>query len=295
MSKLEKAVEEALRRKNELVRNDGGVAAVSAEVDTGKAADALNQPISYEKPAQAETISIGTMEEAATDKSPDHVLLTHDTNFAATEVYGKIKSRILRMSERTPELRRIMVTSTLKGEGKSLTAANLAISFSRSYDQSVLLIDTDLRAPSVHNYLGTRKTPGLIQCLTGEASIDEAIIETEVPNLNVLPAGGTVANPVELLASARNQKIINEISRTYRNSTILFDAPPILPFADAHALLPNIGGVIFVIREGFARKDQFEEALQSLDEAGFVGIVFNAATRNTKWKASEGYGYGYGY
>jgi receptor protein-tyrosine kinase/non-specific protein-tyrosine kinase len=293
MSKLERAVEEALRRKHELASESESATSVDPEAEL--AAIIQPPPVADEEAAQAVEVSFAPPLKRETSSVPLHALLSKSNDFVAAEVYGKIKSRILRLSERAPELKRIMITSTLKSEGKSLTAVNLAISFSRSYGQPVILVDTDLRAPTVHTYLETRSSPGLVQCITGEASISEALVETGIENLKVLPAGGTVTNPVELLASPQCRQLIEGLSQTNKKTFIFFDAPPVLPFADAHALLPNMGGVIFVIREGFTRKDQFEEAIQNLDDASFVGILFNGATRNTKWKAKDGYGYGYSY
>ena len=214
-----------------------------------------------------------------------------EDNPEAAEEYGKIKSRIMRMAEREPAMRRMLITSALKGEGKTLTTINLAISMSRSYDQNVLVLDTDFRNPSIHRYLGLREGPGLIQCFRDGLQVKVAVVRRGIPRLSGLPAGGTVSDPVELLSSSRPRKIFSQIQKANPGLIMLFDAPPILPFADAHSLLPDMGGVILVVREGYPTREHLIKAIDSLEEAHYLGVIFNGASVSHHQKDHYDYSY----
>ncbi len=125
---------------------------------------------------------------------------------AVSEQYRKLKSSLLRLTNEERFRNLLMVTSAITGEGKSLTAANLAITMAQEYDLTVLLIDADLRRPSIHTYLGFEQTIGLSDCLQDGIDIGDAIIKTNISKLSVISAGREVEKPLELFASKKMQE-----------------------------------------------------------------------------------------
>lgn len=195
----------------------------------------------------------------------------------AAEEYRKLKSMVVKLTKKGKLQNTIMVTSTAAGEGKTLTALNLAITLAEEYDHTVLLIDADLRQPSIHRYLGIQPKIGLSDCLSNGTEIGHAIIKTGIGNLSVLAAGSQVSNPVELLLSNKMKALVEEMKHRYADRYIIFDTPPVLPFAEAHSIGAVVDGVIFVVREGSASINDIKEALNMLKDANILGVTYNDA------------------
>ena len=119
----------------------------------------------------------------------------------------------------------LMVTSSVPNEGKSLTALNLSLSLAQELDHTVLLIDADLRRPSVHRYLNVEQGVGLSEILTGEAQIGECIIPTGIGKLSIIRAGRAIDNPAELFTSQRSRAILSELKSRYPDRYIILDTP----------------------------------------------------------------------
>jgi exopolysaccharide/PEP-CTERM locus tyrosine autokinase len=198
----------------------------------------------------------------------------------AAEEYRKLKSLVLRLTKRERFLNTLLITSAGSNEGKTLTALNLAIVLAQDYDHSVVLIDADLRRPLVHQYLGIHPEVGLAQCLQDNVPVAKALVKTGLGRLVVLPAGGSVVDPVELLSSSRMKEIIREMKNRYPDRFVIIDSPPAAPFADAQVLGQVVDGVLFVVREGVARINDIREGLGSLRDANLFGVVFNDASLN---------------
>ena len=206
----------------------------------------------------------------------------YDNHDAASEEYNKLRSLIITLTQGDEFYNTLMVTSTIGEEGKSLTALNLAIALAKGYDNTVLLVDADLRRPSLHKVLGLKPEVGLIQCLTENVPLNQALIKTGIGKLVILPSGGTISNPVELLASNQMKELIDELKNRYPERYVIFDTPPILPFADAQVLAPAVDGTIFVVREGKAKLKDVKEAIRSLHDANLLGVVYNDVRLYTK-------------
>lgn len=191
------------------------------------------------------------------------------------EEYNKLRSLVVKLTKGEEFLNTIMITSTIGEEGKSLTALNLAIGLAREYDHTVLLVDTDLRRPSLHKQLGIESKPGLIQCLKENLPLNKALVKTGFGKLVFLPSGGILEDPVETLSSNRMKELVAELKNRYPERYVIFDTPPILPFADAQVLAPTVDSTIFVVREGRAKAKEVKEAINSLDGAHLLGVVYN--------------------
>ncbi len=231
----------------------------------------------------AESNSMDLLLETPPLKINDHMLVTmYDNHDAASEEYNKLRSRIITLTQGDEFYNTLMVTSTIGEEGKTLTAINLAIAMAKGYDNTVLLVDADLRRPSLHKVFNLKPKVGLIQCLTENVPISDALIKTGIGKLVILPAGGSSSNPVELLASNQMKELVSELKHRYPERYVIFDTPPILPFADAQVLAPVVDGTIFVVREGKAKLKDVKEAIHSLHDTNIFGLVYNDARIYTK-------------
>lgn len=207
----------------------------------------------------------------------------------AAERYRLLRTRIKR-AEDGRTVRAIVVTSPSKGDGKSLTAANLALTMAQEPHQRVLLLDADLRRPSVAAMFGLSEGPGLAEVLMGAVDLDAALVHMPDQHLTVLPAGTPTAQPAELLGSASMRRLLDML-RT-RFDRILIDMPPAAPLADVHVVSPIADGLLMVVRAGITPKPAIERALSGLEMSKVLGLVLNGAGEG----APDGYGDdGYGY
>jgi len=262
MSRIEKAIEKATRLRqgvddsNDTTKLVSPTAGYSPERDNRSSAQALQDV----KPLKV--------------KSPFLPMVARN-NDAVSEEYKKLRSLVRKLTKKESFLNTILVTSTVGSEGKSITALNLALALAQEYDHTVLLVDTDLRRPSIHRYLGLEPEVGLVNCLQEGLPVEKALIKTGLGKLVVLPAGSPVDNHLELLSSERMKRLIRELKSRYPERYVIFDTPPALPFADAQILGSEVDGVIYVIREGFAKTDQIREAMDSLKGSNLLGAVYN--------------------
>jgi capsular exopolysaccharide synthesis family protein len=195
----------------------------------------------------------------------------------AAEQYRSLRTRIKR-ADNGRGLRTIVVTSPNKGDGKSLTAANLALTMAQEFQQRVLLIDGDLRRPAVHRLFGIPEGPGLADVLMGGVELTQALVNVEHHHLTVLPAGATPSHPAELLGSAAMRRVLDTL-RT-RFDRILIDMPPVAPLADLHIVAPMVDGLLMIVRAGVTPKPAIERALAGLDMTKVLGLVLNESGGN---------------
>jgi succinoglycan biosynthesis transport protein ExoP len=201
--------------------------------------------------------------------------------------------RTLRTNLRYVELdevaKSIVVTSSVESEGKSTTAANLALA-AASLGQRVLLVDADLRRPAVGSLFGIDDSIGLSDVLIGQVSLDDAVQDVAESGLQVLPAGAVPPNPNEMLQSRAMGALLERLHERY--DLVVFDTPPLLPVSDAAVLGVQVGGVALVAASGQVQRAQLEAALRSLERvnARVVGVIVTMVPR----RGSDAYGYGYG-
>lgn len=206
----------------------------------------------------------------------------------AAEQYRSLRTRI-KHAEQGRAIRAIVVTSPAKGDGKSLTAANLALTMAQEFQQRVLLIDGDLRRPSVHRLFGLGDGPGLADVLMGASDVNQALLTIADHHLTVLPAGRPPHHPAELLGSASMRRMLDTL-RT-RFDRILIDMPPVGPLADLQIVEQMADGLLMVVRAGVTPKPAIERALSGLDMSKVLGLVLNEAGGPKAGHDYEGYGY----
>jgi capsular exopolysaccharide synthesis family protein len=207
----------------------------------------------------------------------------------AAEQYRSLRTRIKR-AENGRAVRTIVVTSPAKGDGKSLTAANLALTMAQEFQHRVLLVDADLRRPTVHRLFGVPDGPGLSDVLLGAADLDHALLTLADHHLTLLPAGTPPSHPAELLGSASMRRVLDTL-RT-RFDRILIDMPPVAPLADLHIVAPMADGLLMIVRAGVTPRPAIERALAGLDVSKVLGLVLNeSGSQNSAEYSYEGYGY----
>ncbi len=184
----------------------------------------------------------------------------------------------------------IMLASALSGEGKTFTSINLALSMALERDIEVLLVDADVAKPHVSDLFDLRKERGLLDLLVdGNLHPDTVILQTNIPNLSILPAGKQSETATELLASARMEQVVKLLAASHERRIVLFDSPPLLLSTESRPLIACAGQIVLVVKADSTSPRIVQEAIDSIGEDKPISLILNQVTT----KPSEGY-YGYG-
>jgi capsular exopolysaccharide synthesis family protein len=207
-----------------------------------------------------------------------------DTESPAAEAFRLLGVRLrdLRLSR---PLRKMLITSTIPQEGKSMVAANLACTLALRAPQKTLLIEGDLRRPSLSQVLGVPSVKGLSDWLQGEDSRTPNIYKIEGPGFWLLPAGSAPRNSLELLQSARLPALMDQLSKWF--DWIIVDSPPVLPLADVSVWTRLTDGVLLIVRQGVTEKRNLQKGVEALDLKKLIGALLNCS------KEADDYGYYY--
>jgi capsular exopolysaccharide synthesis family protein len=202
----------------------------------------------------------------------------------AAEQYRSLRSRISR-AESGQAIRVLQVTSPGTNDGKTVTSLNLALTMAQEFQQRVLVIDADLRRPRVHTLLGLAPGPGLVDVLTGAATLGEALVAIPEYNLTVLPAGRRYDRPAELLGSAPMRRLIDALRSQF--DRIVVDSPPAI-VSDPGAVAPLVDRLLLVVRAGSTTRPAIARALSVLGSPKLLGLVFNdsGASQRGPYRAS---------
>ncbi|RED65079.1 CpsD/CapB family tyrosine-protein kinase [Cohnella lupini] len=203
----------------------------------------------------------------------------------AAEAYKALKTNI-EFSSQHSDIKTIMIASSIKGEGKSITAANLSISYALS-NKKVLLIDANLRHPSQHKIFNVPNSLGLSALLSDRCEPKDAIINLSAYNIGLIPGGQILPNPPEALASHRMTALLGELKESFE--VIILDTSPILSVADAQIIAARCDGVLLVVKAGEASRESLIKAKEKLSLVGarFIGAVMNNSnSRNSQYYSS---------
>ena len=169
----------------------------------------------------------------------------------------------------------LAVTSPGEGEGKTLTAINLAISMAMEVNQTVLLVDANLRHPSVHQYFGMKGEVGLSDYLTAGKPLEEMLVHPGIGHFVILPGGKPLLNSSEMLGSQKMAVLVQELKQRYPSRIVLFDLPPLLSAADALAFAPYVDAALLVVEEGKTKNEDIVRAANLLNSTTLIGTVLN--------------------
>ncbi len=181
----------------------------------------------------------------------------------------------LRDLRRTTPLKKILITSTIPQEGKSTIAGNLSCALSYASEERTLIVEGDLRRPSLSRMFGINATPGICDFLKDRAHLQQCIYRLEDTGLWILPAGNASSNPLELLQSPRLQLLMDELATYF--DWIIVDSPPVLPLADTSIWMRIVDGIFLVTRQGTTEKRQLQKGLEALDPQKTLGALLNGS------------------
>ncbi|MHB8388093.1 MAG: CpsD/CapB family tyrosine-protein kinase [Acidobacteriaceae bacterium] len=205
-----------------------------------------------------------------------------------TDAYKILATRVLqRLKEH--HWNAVAITSPGAGEGKTLTAINLAISLALEVDKTVLLVDADLQNPGVHHYFGLPDGPGLGDFLMDSTPLEDLLIHPSIGKFVVLPGGGAISNSSEMLGSPKMAGLVRELKTRYPSRIVLFDLPPVLTAADVLAFSPYVDCVLLVVEDDKTDSEGLVRTADLLKGSNLLGTVLNKSqavdlqeTRDTK-------------
>ncbi|HCY86021.1 MAG TPA: exopolysaccharide biosynthesis protein [Desulfobacteraceae bacterium] len=193
------------------------------------------------------------------------------------EQFRLLKNNILFPEKGFPP-RSIMITSPSPDEGKSFVSANLAVSIAQSIDEYVLLIDCDLRGPSVHKLFGVENNKGLSDHLSSDIPLNALLKKTFIDKLTLLPGGSVPPNPSELLSSEQMRTLLSEVKSRYSDRYVIIDTPPPYITSETNAIARVVDGIIIVVRQGKTRKKEVQDIVDIYGRDKILGVIKNFAT-----------------
>lgn len=169
----------------------------------------------------------------------------------------------------------LMITSANPGEGKTLTAINLAISFSHQFNKTVLLVDGNIKKPTIHKYMGLDDGPGLADCLVDRKPMVDGLVNPGMDRIVILRGGSPHTNSAELLGSEKMKALLKEMKERYPERFIIFDTSPVLTSADPLVLANLVDGILLVVEAEKTRKEDVLKVLDMLKNKPVIGTIFN--------------------
>jgi len=200
------------------------------------------------------------------------LFLNGDDGVRGTEEFRTLRSRLYHLREKMP-LKKVLITSALPKEGKSFTSSNLAQVMVRQHGRRALLIDADLRAPHLHEMLGTTSEPGLSDYLLGKNDEFSIMQRGPLENLFFIPSGSLAPDPAELVGNGRLKMLLQRVESLF--DWIIIDSPPAVPVSDASVLAKACDGVLMVVRSNSTPFDLARKAREEFPEQSLIGIVLN--------------------
>jgi succinoglycan biosynthesis transport protein ExoP len=194
-----------------------------------------------------------------------------DPGAVTAEQYRALRTRILHADAAGP-INLILITSPGRGDGKTLTASNLALTMAQDH-RRICLVEADMRNPRLQKMFGLPEGPGLSDILTGEATLDDALLTLEEHEITILPAGRVPGHPAELLGTTAMRRNLETLRSQF--DRVIIDAPAATPLADVGILMPLVDRVLLVVRAGVTAKPAIHDAVDVIDPAKLLGLVLN--------------------
>jgi capsular exopolysaccharide synthesis family protein len=267
MDRIQKALEKAKLRhaqKPEPIR----VEPTKAENSVSQAEDPLVAPIESISYSQTKVVNV-----------PNHQLerkriIAGFYNNPQSAVFRMLRTQVLKKM-RSNRWQTLAVTSPTAGEGKSVVAANLAMAIAMELNQTVLLVDMDLRNPSISNYFGLNAQLGLKDYLSGDLKLSEVLINPGIKRLVILPGVGRAEDSAELLSSPKMASLVADIKSQYDSRVIIFDVPPVLQTDDVSLAASYFDSTLLVLEDGKNTESNITKSLQMLEGSHLLGTVVN--------------------
>jgi exopolysaccharide/PEP-CTERM locus tyrosine autokinase len=241
----------------------------------------------YDALQKVEREKFGEPAEKPVKSTPDDIVLDDKliSFFAPSsmvaEQFRRLRTHIIKPGiDDSPKT--ILVTSALSGEGKSLIALNLAITISIELHSHCLVVDCDLRNPSLSRFFGLHEKKGLSDYLMGQAELSDILIRTSVDKLSVLSGGSIQDNPVELIGSNRMKSLVQDLKARYADRYIILDSSPLLATTEPSVLNEMVDGIILVVKSGDTPRESIQQAMRLLKKEKILGVVLNNLEFKTK-------------
>ncbi len=283
MERLTQAMDRA-RAEREAGATPAVVAPSPLTRDNARSSGGFRPPSVQAKVAYSQTTSV-EVDEGRLRERRIVAMAAHDP---AATAYKVLRTHVMQRM-RANGWRTLGITSPGEGNGKTVTTINLAISLARNVNQTVLLVDLDLRHPSISGYFVEDALPGLSDHLTNDRPIGELLIDPGIERLVILPGTPqSFTNSSEMLSSPKMTRLVEELKNRYADRLILFDMPPVFAGDDVIAIAPYLDAVMLVVEEGKTKKDDLLRAYELLDKEKVIGAVLNKSDQ-----ASSALGYYY--
>jgi capsular exopolysaccharide synthesis family protein len=214
-----------------------------------------------------------------TSTAPSIVLSGIKSGHYAMESYRGLRTQLMRL-QASKDLRSVVVSSAMPGEGKTTTILNLGLCYAQLHEMPVLLVDADLRTKRLSGYFDNPSAPALAEVLSGVARYEDVVRTTENPNLYVLTAGSAADSPPELFAGTAWNEFLDRCKKQFR--MILIDAPPVRPLADFELICAGCDAFVMVVRAYQTPREQLQQIAGQLDAKKLVGVVLNSAEIHSK-------------
>jgi capsular exopolysaccharide synthesis family protein len=240
----------------------------------------LNRPRSRRPtPAPVDAANVRSFQSVQLDDDTlaENNILPQITDAAALRAYKILRTRLLRRLEAN-QWRSLAITGVTAGEGKTLTAINLAIALAQEVNTWVFLVDLDLQRPRVADYLGIdamHGEKGVSDYLTGDAAFESIVYSPNIERLSVIPNFRPITQASELLSSPRMIELLRSLEGESPRRIIIFDMPPVLAADDVLAFGPQVDGLLLVVGEGMTGRDALKSAKEVLAEMNLLGVVLN--------------------
>lgn len=252
-------------------QSDSIIGKALPDLETTRTAGATLNAAGLTRAAEKQLPDFASWAVEAERVEPRLIAITHpNSNYC--EEYRSLRTQVLHRSQRQ-KLQSIVVASINPSEGKSVTALNLSWLLAQTDGVKALIIDSDLRMPSLTDYLGIETDKGLSHILSGHANLQESIIRLEPAGLHLLPGGEARSDVAELISGPKFKEILREAKEMF--DYVIIDAPPLGIFTDANVLINHADGAMLVIRAGRTRYSAVESVLESLPRDRMLGVVLN--------------------
>lgn len=258
------------------------------DLEIQKAAGATLNAVGLTRPATTSLPAFASWEIEAERVEPRLVAITQPHSTYCEE-YRSLRTQVLHKSQRQ-KLQSIVVASINPSEGKSVTALNLSWLLAQTDGVKALVIDSDLRMPSLTDYLGIETDRGLSDILAGNSNLTDSIVKLEPAGLHLLPGGDARTDVAELISGPKFKEILREAREMF--DYIIVDAPPLGIFTDATVLINHADGAMLVVRAGKTKYSAVDRVLEGLPKDRMLGVVLNQSEEVLN---ETNYGYGYGY
>jgi non-specific protein-tyrosine kinase len=257
---------------------DGAGVAAGAGVSAGRVAaeinDAAAEASELEMARPAPVYRHSRVQKLSQEELARNRCLSTFSDHSEIEAYKMLRTHVMQRAS-SSGWNTIMITSALPGEGKTLTAVNLALTFAKEYNHTVLLVDCDLRKQSVHKMLGIDSKLGLIDALIDNRPLSELIVWPGIEKLTVISGERTISDTSEMLSSAKMKALVTEIKNRYPDRYVIFDLPPLLTITDAVAFSPLVDAILMVVQAEKTSIQDIKKAAGMIPGDKFLGFVLN--------------------